>query len=1307
MQVGLSMNRIVFAVIITVVLSGTSWGKYSGGSGTEDDPYQIGTTNDWINLKYSSEDWNKYIILIADIDFNGNEIQPIAPDTDKRDEEWQGVEFNGVLDGQGHVIQNFVIYEFGGTQSFRGLIGSVGLSGKIRNLGLVNCKIMAGDRYVGSLCGRNSGMISHCYSKECNVIGTSEKGGLCGINYGSITHCYTAGAKEIWGGRYVGGLCGWNNGLIDQSFSSLSFFDGDIVGGLCGSNRSVITYCYATGKVGGRFRLGGLCGDSIGGTINQCYSTGLVTYTGSSLGVGGFCGYKLSDSIIKDCLWDRETSGQAFSFGGKGLTTAQMQSRVFYGINGWAGEIWTLAENSYPRLSWEMAGGELISEPEVTMSGNGSAEEPWQITCEADLIQVGMGSFYWDKHLQLTADLDLSGLIMPQIGYDAYNAFRGNFNGGGHTISNLELSMPYSSNVGLFGFIGVEGRVMELGLKSSTISGYDIVGGLCGYNEGSIEQCYASGEITAFSDYAGGICGWSTGSISQCYTTGIVRSAGLAGGLCRINSGTVNQCYSACLIMGDEERMASQLSDSGTYKDCIWDIDVSGQAECFWGIGLTTAQMQSMDYYSANGWSSTIWTKPLNSYPRLAWEMAGGEPISEPIVTMSGDGSMENPWQIACEDDLVQISMGSCFWDKNYQLVADLDLTGIEMRRIGYDGVNAFTGQFHGDGHTISNLLLLMPASNYVGLFGFIGNGGQVENLGVVDTIVSGRAYVGGLCGYNNGGEISHSSSSGFITDSDRAAGGLCGMNSGKIKQSYATSVLMGNYGYVGGLCGMNTGTDASITQCYATSALMNNIGLIGGLCGYNYENCIINQSYVSSILLNNEGGSLGGLCGVNSAKVNQCYSTSVVSQHGERVGGLCGTNEGECKDSLWDIEVSGQSGSYGGLGLTTDQMQSVAYYSANGWGGADWLLPENSYPHLAWEMTGGEMIREPEVALSGSGSLEDPWQINSVDELLQISMGSYYWDQHYQLMRDLDLSNVSMYRIGYDDINAFAGSFNGGGHILSNLSMVMPSSDYVGVFGCIGTTGHVKGLCVETSIISGRYFVGGLVGYNYGSVQMCSVSGEVVGDGYYIGGLSGRNIGMVVQSFASGSVTGNGGYVGGLCGYNGDYGIIKQCYATSDASANGSNLGGLCSVNRGVIEQCYATGALVNAINSIGGLCDTCWGEINSSFWDVETTKTGSPGDTDKGAIGKRTSEMQTIDTFLKAGWDFSGELLNGVTDIWHMPYQATGYPMLWWQRDIPGDTAGRYGVDMEDYAAVSAEWLDEFGMDDLMEVAGYWLER
>jgi len=85
-----------------------------------------------------------------------------------------------------------------------------------------------------------------------------------------------------------------------------------------------------------------------------------------------------------------------------------------------------------------------------------------------------------------------------------------------------------------------------------------------------------------------------------------------------------------------------------------------------------------------------------------------------------------------------------------------------------------------------------------------------------------------------------------------------------------------------------------------------------------------------------------------------------------------------------------------------------------------------------------------------------------------------------------------------------------------------------------------------------------------------------------------------------------------------------------------------------------YSTGA-VTGDDYVGGLVGRNSGDINQSFWDVET----SGQVISDGGTGKTTGEMQNIQTYQNAGWDFVGEVKDGLHEFWQMP-EAGGYPVL-----------------------------------------------
>jgi hypothetical protein len=315
--------------------------KYSGGSGTADDPYQIATAADLIALGETPADYDKHFVLTADIDLDPNlpgrkvfDKAVIAPGvfSYSRISPYEighsGTPFAGVLDGKGHTVRHLMARigqaTTGGTV-LGGLFGM--LHGEVRNLGVEDVNITGSGCPVGGLVAESEGTVADCYSSGA-VSGMRHVGGLTGANYGSVAQCHSMGTVN--GNSRVGGLVGLNGSWdtpgvsVSQCYSTAVVNGKEEVGGLVGENGGAVTECYSSGAVSGTDAVGGLVGQnwmgveivtsgsiekshssavvegttSVGGlvgdnpgTVTQSYSTGAVSGTGQdSYGIGGLVG---------------------------------------------------------------------------------------------------------------------------------------------------------------------------------------------------------------------------------------------------------------------------------------------------------------------------------------------------------------------------------------------------------------------------------------------------------------------------------------------------------------------------------------------------------------------------------------------------------------------------------------------------------------------------------------------------------------------------------------------------------------------------------------------------------------------------------------------------------------------------------------------------------------------------------------------------------------------------------------------------------------------------------------------------------
>ena len=118
--------------------------KYSGGNGTEVDPYQIATKQDLLDLGANTDDYDKHFIMTTDIDLTGEAFTAavIAPDIISG-YDYQGTEFSGTFDGNKYIIKKLSIN--GGYNHYLGLFGKTSSSARILELGVENFSVTSGD----------------------------------------------------------------------------------------------------------------------------------------------------------------------------------------------------------------------------------------------------------------------------------------------------------------------------------------------------------------------------------------------------------------------------------------------------------------------------------------------------------------------------------------------------------------------------------------------------------------------------------------------------------------------------------------------------------------------------------------------------------------------------------------------------------------------------------------------------------------------------------------------------------------------------------------------------------------------------------------------------------------------------------------------------------------------------------------------------------------------------------------------------------------------------------------------------------
>jgi len=587
--------------------------------------------------------------------------------------------------------------------------------------------------------------------------------------------------------------------------------------------------------------------------------------------------------------------------------------------------------------------------------GDGSADLPYVIVSLENLNWIAAEESRWSYHYAQMADMDASGTACGYIG-NGEARFTGRYNGQGYTIENMIRPLfalldngAVISNLGIIN-CNIEDPYYSGGLVSTAfggtitncfvtgnLQGETFIGGLAGFFEGIVSNCYCDVNISANNSYVGGLIGLAVaGSISNCYSRGTISEAEGSGGLVGSNGATIINCYSTAEVAGNSQYQGGLIGvgDTSYVTNSFWDIETSLHTNSpGGGTGKTTAEMTTdalnVNYvnniYLAGIWdfkgettngSDEVWNignGRNDGYPYHDWQYSD----DFPSLTMAplGEGTSGNPFQIATWQNLLWTSQNSNEWDKCYIQTANIDLTvaiptvtnwdsGAGWTPIGNETIK-FTGSYDGQDYTINGIFIDRTAG-YQGMFGYT-NGSSIQNLGLtdVDIINSGGNYTGGLVAFNyNSSEVNNCYSTGSVTD-------LVGWDTG-------------------GLVGANYAS-STVTNSYSTCTVSGD-GNTGGLVGWNYGGSTVSNSYSTGDVIS-EGTPhpihTGGLIGlIQSATVNNSYATGNVSGV-ENTGCFAGTMSSSTVSncySLGDVTRSSGTNTFFG-GFTGNVSSSIIEY--------------------------------------------------------------------------------------------------------------------------------------------------------------------------------------------------------------------------------------------------------------------------------------------------------------------------------------------------------------------------------------------
>jgi hypothetical protein len=310
-----------------------------------------------------------------------------------------------------------------------------------------------------------------------------------------------------------------------------------------------------------------------------------------------------------------------------------------------------------------------------------------------------------------------------------------------------------------------------------------------------------------------------------------------------------------------------------------------------------------------------------------------------------------------------------------------------------------------------------------------------------------------------------------------------------------------------------------------------------------------------------------------------------------------------------------------------------------------------------------------------GEGNAESPHLICPPEHLDNVGKTDTYLDDAFRVVGDIDMSQVEGFNIiggnseGYYDGPEFAGTFDGGGHVIRNLTIdaTDQEGDKLELFGTVGEQGRLEDVILEEVTVKGHWQIGGVVGINRGEVVGVSVTGEVEGE-TRVGGAVGANAGggIVRESRAECRIGGRSPTkAGGLVGHISTQSKVVDSSASVEMPEElDSSVGGLIGVARETtLVDVYAAGAVDSQGGSkTGGLIgshELTGDDVQRAYWDVQTSgiSTSSGLDTDDHATGLNTGEFADSANF--EGWDSQ--------DTWTIQTAPDGEqrPVLQWRQN------------------------------------------
>ena len=252
--------------------------------------------------------------------------------------------------------------------------------------------------------------------------------------------------------------------------------------------------------------------------------------------------------------------------------------------------------------------------------------------------------------------------------------------------------------------------------------------------------------------------------------------------------------------------------------------------------------------------------------------------------------------------------------------------------------------------------------------------------------------------------------------------------------------------------------------------------------------------------------------------------------------------------------------------------------------------------------------------------------------------------DINITLDKNIDLTGKEWTPIGTSS-SSYTGTFDGGGHTITGLTINQSATSNVGLFASIAEGGTVKNLTLKDVNITADSNAGAIAGENRGTIENCSVSGSVTSssNNSYVGGITGWNYrGTITDCHSSATVEGKA-YVGGIAGQSDA--TITACYSTGSVTATKNNTtgysfaGGVVGYNNGaVLIACYATDSVSGGGDFVGGVVGSNENGTLTACYHATGKVSGASGSTG-GVVGRNLQNIGFTTIVTACYWGDNGQ--------------------------------------------------------------------